>query len=64
MPLRALRFQPEDEDGMPVMTESKTQTSKSVWLQTLEGLKSKCTYWNIGRYLHGSVGGSSKEKAW
>ena len=42
MPLRALRFQPEDEDGMPVMTEEvKTQTSKSVWLQTLEGLKSK-----------------------
>ena len=42
MPLRALRFQPENEDGMPMMAEEvKTQTGKLVWLQTLEGLKSK-----------------------
>ena len=44
MPLRALRFQPEDEDGHPVDVEKTTthpgmKESKSVWVQTSEGLK-------------------------
>lgn len=44
MPLRALRFQPEDEDGHPVDVEKTTthpgmKESKSVWVQTPEGLK-------------------------
>lgn len=46
MPLRALRFQPENEDGSPLHPE-KTGTlagikeGKSVWIQTSEGLKCK-----------------------
>ena len=44
MPLRALRFQPEDEDGYPIDVEKTTthpgmKESKSVWVQTPEGLK-------------------------
>ena len=43
MPLRALRFQPEDADGEPMVSEAlKSQPGmkggKSVWVQTPEGL--------------------------
>lgn len=46
MPLRALRFQPEDEDGTPVAAGSTKmpagmKEAKSVWIQTAEGLKCK-----------------------
>ncbi|WP_270488350.1 efflux RND transporter periplasmic adaptor subunit [Butyricimonas synergistica] len=46
IPLRALRFQPEDVDGEPVTTEvSKGQPTvkggKSIWVQTAEGLTCK-----------------------
>ena len=46
IPLRALRFQPENEDGERVAPEkTKVQPGmkemKSVWVQTAEGLKNK-----------------------
>ena len=46
IPLRALRFQPENEDGESVAPEkTKVQPGikemKSVWIQTVEGLKNK-----------------------
>ena len=43
IPLRALRFQPEDENGQPLVPEETKMVSgmKSVWVQTTEGLKSK-----------------------
>ena len=43
LPLRALRFQPEDEVGETMDTGKTTMSSgmKSIWLQTPEGLKHK-----------------------
>ncbi len=46
IPLRALRFQPENEDGEPFAPEKmKVQPgmkeTKSVWIQTAEGLKNR-----------------------
>ena len=42
MPLRALRFQPEEVDGEPVISKQPAaKGSKSVWVQNAEGLACK-----------------------
>lgn len=43
MPLRALRFQPEEVDGEPVLSKEQpaAKGSKSVWVQNAEGLACK-----------------------
>ena len=43
IPLRALRFQPEIEDGELIVSEKANvqRGRKSVWVQTVEGLKNK-----------------------
>ncbi|WP_099294130.1 efflux RND transporter periplasmic adaptor subunit [Butyricimonas sp. Marseille-P3923] len=40
IPLRALRFQPEEET-VEIVVQAGTAGRKSVWIQTVEGLKSK-----------------------
>ena len=60
MPLRALRFQPEDADGEPMVSEAlKSQPGmkggKSVWVQTPEGLICKNVRTGISDGIYAEV---------